>query len=247
MRSSERLLGILHALGNSPAISLTEIAAIVGLPKSTTLRFLGALEPDGWIINDEAGRYRLGPSVLAIASQYIAHDSLVVAASRPMRELRDELKETISLSRAAGGIRVCVREVPSLEPLRLVLGVGQTGPLHAGASGLLLLAYTSRERRQRVYEQGLAPYTSRTIVDPERLEAEVKCIRARGWAISHGQKTVRWHRYRGPRARPCAGHDRRAWDLRTRGAVPRAPRPTPVAGRAVADRGPGRGGEPSVS
>jgi IclR family transcriptional regulator, acetate operon repressor len=185
------MLAILRALGErGRPVSLTALADSVHLPKSTTLRFLRSLEPDGWIVRNNDGHYVIGPAVIALANQYLSSDPVLMVAPPMMRDLRDALGETISLSRVMGLERTCLQEFPSLEPLRLVLGVGSVGPLHAGASGLLLLAHLSAEVRREVYEAGLPRYTSTTLTEPAALEEECAVIRERGWAITHGQKTA---------------------------------------------------------
>jgi DNA-binding IclR family transcriptional regulator len=122
-----------------------------------------------------------------------------------MRALRDELGETISLSRVMGLQRTCLQEWPSQEDLRLVLGVGSVGPLHAGASGLVLLAHLRAEVREQVYTAGLARYTPDTLTDPEVLETACAAIRERGWAVTHGQKTAGGIAIAVPIADPSAG------------------------------------------
>lgn len=230
MRANDRLLSILCALGEQQRpLTLTELADSVDLPKSTTLRFLRSLAPDGWVVKDVDGQYLLGPAVMALAGLYISSDPVLVSAPPLMRELRDHLGETISLSRVTGLERTCLLEFPSPQALRLVLGVGAVGPLHAGASGLLLLAHLPEATRREVYARGLDSYTSQTLDDPDDLESACSEIRERGWAITHGQKTaggvalavpVRDHRAPGqvsalgvfgPQARFGAKGDRDRW------------------------------------
>ncbi|HSJ28545.1 MAG TPA: IclR family transcriptional regulator [Acidimicrobiia bacterium] len=170
-------------------MNLTQGAEAVGLPKSTALRFLRDLEEAGWVARDNTGIYSLGATVVGLAAQYIAHNELVAAATPAMRDLRDKLDETVSLSRRVGLIRVCVQEFPSKKNLRLVLGVGERGPLHAGASGILLYAHMPDEERRRLVEAGFERYTKRTLVDFDALEEEADKVRRQGWAITRGSRT----------------------------------------------------------
>lgn len=188
MRGAQRLFSIIEYLANEP-MTLTEVANATDLPKSTALRFLRTLEESGWAVRDHDSVYSLGPSVVGLAAQYLSGNPMVAAATPVMRALRDELDETVSLSRRIGMIRVCIQEFPSTQNLRLVLGIGEQGPLHAGASGVLLYAYMSDADRAAVRERGLERYTNRTIIDPDQLEAEAEVIRRQGWAITKGQKT----------------------------------------------------------
>lgn len=190
MQSQERSFAILRALGGHPSRTLTAIATEVDLPKPTVLRFLRALENGSWVTRTADGGYALGPGILGLAGQYLSSDTVIAAASGPMMRLRDTLGETATLSRAAGASRTCVQEFPSTQPLRLVLGLGESGPLHAGASGLVLLAHMPTPQRQRIFAGGLAGLTDRTITSPTALEVECERIRAQGWSFTHSQRTV---------------------------------------------------------
>jgi IclR family acetate operon transcriptional repressor len=190
MQSHRRLFAILGDLGGHPSSTLTEIASRVELPKPTVLRFLRSLEGDAWVTRTPKGGYALGPSILGLAGQYLSLDSVIVAASPAMMRLRDTLGETATLSRASGATRICVQEFPSTQPLRLVLGLGRQGPLHAGASGLILLAYMPAAARNEILSAPLEKLTERTIASAEALELECERIRAQGWAITRGQRTA---------------------------------------------------------
>ncbi|GFG55353.1 IclR family transcriptional regulator [Mycolicibacterium agri] len=190
MQSQERSFAILRALGGHPSRKLTEVAAVVDLPKPTVLRFLRSLEHGSWVRRTPDGGYALGPAILGLASQYLTSDAVIVAAAGPMMRLRDTLGETATLSRIFGSHRTCVQEFPSTQPLRLVLGLGEAGPLHAGASGLLLLAHMPAEQRARILAKNLDALTDRTITSPEALELECERIREQGWATTHSQRTV---------------------------------------------------------
>lgn len=188
MRGSQRLFTIIEELSRE-SMNLTEVAEAVNLPKSTVLRFLRDLEEAGWAARDNEGVYSLGATVVGLAAQYIVHNEMVAAATPAMRDLRDKLDETVSLSRRVGLIRVCVQEFPSKKNLRLVLGIGERGPLHAGASGILLYAHMPEEERRRLAETGFERFTKRTITDFESLEEEAEKVRKQGWALTKSTRT----------------------------------------------------------
>jgi DNA-binding IclR family transcriptional regulator len=188
VRGAQRLFVIVEQLSAKP-MTLTEVARSAELPKSTALRFLRTLEEAGWVFRDRSGTYSLGAAIAGLAAQYLSGNPLVAMATPPMRALNATLDETVSLSRRVGLARVCVQEFPSTKNLRLVLGLGEQGPLHAGASGILLYAHMPEAERVRLAEEGLTRYTPDTIVDFEELEAEAEQVREQGWAMTRGQKT----------------------------------------------------------
>lgn len=188
VRGTERLFAIVEQLAIG-SMTLTEVARSTDLPKSTTLRFLRSLEDAGWVFRDGNGLYSIGPALAGLASQYLAGNALVAIATPAMRNLHARLNETVSLSRRVGLARVCIQELPASQNLRLVLGLGELGPLHAGASGILLYAHMPEDERRRLADLGFEQYTSRTITEFDRLETEAEKIRAQGWAMTRGQKT----------------------------------------------------------
>jgi IclR family acetate operon transcriptional repressor len=190
MRTQDRIFLLLEQLSNAPRQTLAEVADHAGLPRPTALRFLRSLEEQGWVTRDAGGRYSLGPAVIALAHRYLSRTPVLTVAARPMQELRDTLGETVSLSATAGDARVCVQEYPSPASLRHVHEVGSVGPLHAGASGRMLLAHLPADRRATVLAAPLPVYTDTTVTDAAALQRACEEIREQGWVISHSEKTI---------------------------------------------------------
>jgi len=188
MRSTDRVLSILEILQDGEARALSRLATGTRLPKSTVLRFLRSLEQRGWVQRVD-GEYALGPAVVALAQRYLTSASPALVAAPAMEVLRDRIGETVSLSAISGSVRVCIQEFPSQQELRHVHNVGSVGPLHAGASGRILLAYLPEEERAPLLTGRLARFTPRTITDRERIERECAFARRRGYVMSRGEKT----------------------------------------------------------
>lgn len=189
MRSTDRLLSILETLQDGQPRPLSSLATSSGLPKSTALRFLRSLERRGWVQRMD-DHYALGPAVVTLAQRYLSSASPALLAVPAMQALRDRLGETVSLSAVSGGARVCIQELSSPHELRYVHNVGSVGPLHAGASGRILLAHMAPAERARVLAGRLPRYTGRTLTTKARILEECELARRRGWAISRGEKTA---------------------------------------------------------
>jgi DNA-binding IclR family transcriptional regulator len=88
-----------------------------------------------------------------------------------------------------GVSRVCLEQAQSVHHLARHSSVGEYFPLHAGASGKVLLAYLPDEERKRILSQiPLERFTPRTVTDPEELERDLERIRKRGYAVSKGER-----------------------------------------------------------
>jgi DNA-binding IclR family transcriptional regulator len=186
--AQHRALSILEILQDGEPRPLSRLAARTGLPKSTVLRFLRSLEQRGWVQRN-GDQYALGAAVVAVAHRYLTGASPAVAAAPAMQALRDRIGETVSLSAISGAVRVCIQEFPSSHELRHVHNIGSVGPLHAGASGRVLLAHLSEEERARLLTGRLPRFTPRTITDQARVARECALVRRRGYAMSRGEKT----------------------------------------------------------
>lgn len=189
MRSSDRLLELLEELGSAQGQTLTALSQRLDLPKPTVLRLLRSLEERGWVSRLPDGGYSLGQRFLVVAQQSIDRDSVLRCAPPHMIALRDAIDETVSLLSVAGTNRVCMLEFPSNQPLRYVHDVGSQGPLHAGASGKVLLAFGPGELRKAVLARPLERYTEQTFTDVAQLEAELRQVREAGWAMSQGERS----------------------------------------------------------
>lgn len=186
MRSSDRLFDVLETLGRAEALTLTQLAARVDLPVPTALRLLRALEERGWAGRLAGGEYTVGPQLIAAASQALQRDQLLDVAPTHFAALRSRLDETVSLSVVVGTQRVCLLEFESSQVLRFVHGRGTVAPLHAGASGKLLLAFSPPQLLAQVTSGELPAFTAIT-PDADALRAEVLAIREQGWAMSFGE------------------------------------------------------------
>lgn len=190
MQATQRLVAILESLSVHEHRTLAQIAVICGLPKSTAFRFLHSLAESGWVEQDAAGAYGVGPAALGPAQAFLALNPLGDVAAPLIATLRDRTGETVSLSSVAGNVRVCIKEFASRHALRYVHEVGSVAPLHAGASGKLLIAYLDEHRREMLLSGELARYSSTTITDPVALRAECEQICRRGWSLSFGERSV---------------------------------------------------------
>jgi DNA-binding IclR family transcriptional regulator len=172
-----------------PVLAVGEISRLTGHTNSTVSRLLATLEERGCVEKTEGrGRYRLGYRTYLWGFISQKHNSLAATARPAMERLRDECKEEVALYVIEGVSRVCLEQAQSVHHLARHSSVGEYFPLHAGASGKVLLAYLPDEERKRILSQiSLERFTPRTVTDPEELEWDLERIRKRGYAVSKGE------------------------------------------------------------
>jgi DNA-binding IclR family transcriptional regulator len=172
-----------------PVLSAEEVSEQLGMPRSTTYRYLQSLRSSGLIEDDtSSGGFRLGPEILRLARVARQGLGLPELALPIMQELSKQTGESVILTRRAGQHVICIERVESTHRVRLSYERGQVLPLHAGASAKVLLAFLPQREIDEVLSTGPFPrYTERTMTDPELLGQQLESIRTRGYAMSEGE------------------------------------------------------------
>lgn len=161
--------------------ALAELAAAAGLPKSTASRLLGALERNGLVEQEGLrGAFRAGPVLTRYAGRGISARRIAEAAEKPMAALAEATGETINVAVAAPGGVEHLAQVESRHYLGTSDWVGRSVPYHCTANGKVLLAFAAAGAQAGPLEA----LTSRTIVDPARLGAELERVRREGFATA---------------------------------------------------------------
>ena len=186
-RTINRICDILNSFTENEAVlTLTEISRRIGLPKSTTYRFLEALDSQGMLNCEPNGRgYRLGHQLIHWGMLAQASIDLRNTALPVLRALSDATGETSILSMRFGSVGTWIEMIESRHPVRLAMRVGQSIPLHAGASCKVLWAFLPEAEIEKILgEIDLVPLEKNTITDPDQMRAELRAIRERGYATS---------------------------------------------------------------
>ena len=186
----ERAMDILHSLEDErDGLSLAQIAARVGLPRSTVQRIVDALAAKNMVIAaSPAGRVRLGPALLRLAASARLE---VTQLLRPYLEwLSQTTEETVDLSALSHGKAVFLDQIVGAHRLRAVSAIGASFPLHCSANGKAMLALMTPEERARFRRTPPPQLTPNTITTWPRLEAEVRKVRAKGFAEDNEEHAV---------------------------------------------------------
>jgi IclR family acetate operon transcriptional repressor len=178
-RGAQLLALILEA---EAPLGVSELAVRTDLPKSTVSRVMGAFERNGLVSQDgDRGRFQAGPLLVRFARRGAGGQDLAELAAGPMHVLADATGETITLGAASRGGVDHLAQVESRHFIGATQWMGRHVPLHASANGKVLLAFGAATLPP---DAPLEPRTSRTIVEPARLAAELETVRRDGWATS---------------------------------------------------------------
>ena len=115
-RAADILFVFSHA---EPELTLAQVVARSGLPKTTAFRVLSTLCDRGLCMQDAlSGKYSLGFELLHLADIRRRQATIHGLAMPLLRVIRDQVKETVVLSIRAGDYRVHIDFAEGLHPLR---------------------------------------------------------------------------------------------------------------------------------
>jgi len=178
---SLRILELMAADGAD--LGVTQLADMLGMPKARVHRHLTSLRQEGYVTqNSKTSRYQIGWRLFLFGQQLVRQFNVVGLARPVMEELRDTVGQTIVISTFTDNHVVVLDLVRGRSPLEILLNPGTQYMLHSVAQGKLVLAYGNPALLQSLVATPLQSCTPNTIVDADRLQAEIDIVRKRGWA-----------------------------------------------------------------
>ena len=172
-----------HLAGSNDGMSATQLAADVGLPRTTVHRICHALEQESFVsIDPVTGRLHLGPGLLSFA--VTRHRDLHVVVGVFLERLSRELNETVDLAVLDGTEVLFIAQHPA--PLRVLMAVSRVGarfPAHCTSNGKALLAQLPQGELKRHLPKKLEIPARKSGISLEQLMAELQEVRATGLAF----------------------------------------------------------------
>ncbi|ANW62898.1 IclR family transcriptional regulator [Mycolicibacterium tokaiense] len=169
-----------------PRLQVGDIRDRTGLPATTVARILKNLVAQR-LLEREGNDYRLGLRVLVWSAPAKAASDLIMAAGPVIDHVRDLTGETTGVYVRQGAVRVGVAATLSERSIIYNGYVGQVMPMHAGAAGKTLMAF-SEQALSSALDAGLTRFTDATITDAAALRRELETVRAQGWAYASEER-----------------------------------------------------------
>ena len=190
VQSVERAISILRAFGpDAPKWGVTSLSAHLNLPKTIVTRLLATLEDAGFVEQDEADRtYYLGRSIYELAGAYANRNELIRISNAFLVQLVAKTGFTAQLSILDGKEIVCLAACESPMVVRAVFYPGLRRPIHATASGKVLLSGLSDDAVGTLLcDAELPAITSNTVTDIGELVKHLTTVRQQGYATNYGE------------------------------------------------------------
>jgi DNA-binding IclR family transcriptional regulator len=165
--------------------SIQELCQILNYNRTTVYHILKTIEKEGFVRkNKKTKKYGPGPELFNISmSQKQIATNFFKEAEAIIEDIVKQLNETTCIYARKNHHALCVIGKESDKRLKASLNVGETIPLHATATGKVLLAYaTEKEVEEYIEEEGLKRYQKNTLTNQQMFYQELKKIRAQGYA-----------------------------------------------------------------
>jgi IclR family acetate operon transcriptional repressor len=188
----DRTLDVLETLADRPeGMTLTGLTEALRIPKNTVFRIATTLSLRGYVDRDDATkRYRVSRKLLAVSHAAIGATRLLEAAGPVLRALRDATGETALLGTLSGSRGIVLDQVPSSQPVKVVVEVGHAFPLHTAAPAKAILAFLPDEAcRSLVADIRFTRHTARTVTSARALLRELAAVRKRGYAVDRREES----------------------------------------------------------
>jgi IclR family KDG regulon transcriptional repressor len=176
---------ILQYLADHDDQSVTEIAKVISMPKSSAHSILSTLDHYNLVEKDErTNRYHLGLKLIELGYQAQEELGLVKVARPFLQGLNQVTDETVHLAVLDHNEVLYIDCVESRLRLRTYSVIGVRAPLYCTSVGKALLAWQSEaDINNYISSTELATETPLTITDEAALRIEMKRVRSQGYAI----------------------------------------------------------------
>lgn len=161
-------------------LTLQELSARAGLPKSTTHRFAEQLIELGWLESTLHG-YRIGIRLFEVGGLVERRNRLRDSALPHMHRLAESFHCVVHLGILDSNEVLCIEKVP-VRGVEAPTREGGRMPVHCTAMGKAMLAFSSSDMEHAI-EYGLPSFTGSTICDPRAFREELSVVARTGIAF----------------------------------------------------------------
>lgn len=186
-----RLIEIIEAVVDAgEPVGPRGLARNIGIDRSAISRVLQQLNELGVLVRNQDG-YTPGPRLYYIGRLLTARDTLPSAARSVLDGLVSRFDETCYVCTLQGDSIVFLYGVQSSNPVRYVVDIGTSSPLHAGAAGRAILAALPSDQAREILERvDLVAWTSRTLRSVDTLLRIAAEDAERGFTVSFEERVA---------------------------------------------------------
>jgi DNA-binding IclR family transcriptional regulator len=163
-----------------PELSLSELAAELGVTRSAAFRTVHTLVSEGYLLAVRDNRFRLGPSVLRLSYGYLASRELLEVAQGPLETLRDEIDWSTHLGVLDGRHVLYLLRLPATRGLSSLVHVGSRLPAATTAMGRIFLGQKSERQVRQLYSGDLDRGALERVLQTARADRDADHVQSIG-------------------------------------------------------------------
>ncbi|MGI5461131.1 IclR family transcriptional regulator [Streptomyces sp. CA-249302] len=187
--SVDNTLRILLLLSERNRLNLADVAAELGIARSSAHRLMAMLTYYDFVRQDSASRaFRPGPALVDVGLSAVRALDIRVLARPVLTELAAATEMTAHLALPRGRDILYVDGVESRRTIRAALRTGDTLPAHVTGVGKAMLSTLSDDQLRQLYRD--APpqaLTEKSISSVEELLDQMRTAREAGYAVNRGE------------------------------------------------------------
>jgi DNA-binding IclR family transcriptional regulator len=183
----ERALSIIELVAESKkGLSNADLSRRLEIPKSSASYILRVLENRAYLQRDGGGKYRLGLKLMSLTGDVLTHlDVREIAKPELQNFLKKSRLPEAHLAVLDNGRAVYVEKVENEKSfIKMDIWVGHRLPVHTTAIGKVLVSNMAEDEIRKILElRGMERKSRKSITSVKRFLAEIKKIKALGYAI----------------------------------------------------------------
>ena len=175
---------VLHHLSEADRpLGVSELARRTNLNKATVFHLLSTLQARHLVTQDpETSCYRLSWGLYSLGASMTRTHGVAQAVRGNLETLAQTTGETVLVGILDEGTVLYIDRAESPSGLAMVANVGRRSPLHAAATGKVLLAHSSGAVLDSLLASTLPRFTPSTITDADELRSQLNAVREQGFA-----------------------------------------------------------------
>ncbi|MEX0332287.1 MAG: IclR family transcriptional regulator [Puniceicoccaceae bacterium] len=175
-----------HIATREEALSLSQLAAELDVPRTTMLRIVCTLEEQGFLVKDANG-YRTGPVMLQLGLKAVDRVDIRSCTGPVLKRLATATGETAHIAQRAGNQMLILDVSDGPNVIRVASRPGTQAHMHCSATGKVILANAIEDLSSFIAGLDLQKRTRKTITRKADLLKELATTRQRGYGLDDGE------------------------------------------------------------
>lgn len=187
IESVRTVFRILEQLADRDGAGVTELAAEVGVAKSTIHDHLSTLREMGYVIRKDE-QYYLSLRFLNFGRYVRNRTNLYESIEEDIQRIADETKLRTQFIAREETLGIPLVYASGKEGMPYIgFDIGEPLSLHATASGKAILAHLPEDDTKDILDPELEQFTEQTITDTDEIREELEMVREQGYAFNRGE------------------------------------------------------------